>query len=292
MARAHRKEDGATTSEPSTPTPRSSSSRHWGARTASVTPSAAPSPSWAPWSRCITAPQPRRRRRCAPPLPGRSTARCRPTRPDPTTSARPWTPRRPARPARLPGSTTPGCSSPIHRRRRRTPTGRPPGRRPSHRPHRRCQRHLLCHPAPARKAARGGRRVEQGSVPRRAEPPAYAFKARMNALGQSRALVPTPHEILIGTMAPGFVETERAREVLDGELERLRTRALAGRLAPATRTTPSSPAARLPCRAARCRGAGRRGPVAGWSSAGTADSPHPAGRRPGGSCRPPSAGRP
>jgi len=143
-----------------------------------------------------------------------------------------------------------------------------------------------------RAGRRDGRRVEQGSVPRRAELPAYASKARMNALGQSMALVLTPHEILVGTMAPGFVETERAREVLDGELDRLRTRALAGRLAPATRTTPSSPAARLPCRAARCRGAGRRGPVAGWSSAGTADSPHPAGRRPGGSCRPPSAGRP
>jgi NAD(P)-dependent dehydrogenase (short-subunit alcohol dehydrogenase family) len=53
----------------------------------------------------------------------------------------------------------------------------------------------------------------------RGEPdcPAYgASKAGMNAFGQSMALALAPHGIWVGTVAPGFVETEMAREVLDG----------------------------------------------------------------------------
>ena len=53
----------------------------------------------------------------------------------------------------------------------------------------------------------------------RGEPdcPAYgASKAGMNAFGQSMALALAPHGITVGTVAPGFVETEMAREVLDG----------------------------------------------------------------------------
>ena len=53
----------------------------------------------------------------------------------------------------------------------------------------------------------------------RGEPncPAYAAsKAGMNAFGQSMALVLAPHDISVGTVAPGFVQTEMAREVLDG----------------------------------------------------------------------------
>jgi NAD(P)-dependent dehydrogenase (short-subunit alcohol dehydrogenase family) len=53
----------------------------------------------------------------------------------------------------------------------------------------------------------------------RGEPqcPAYgASKAGMNALGQSLALTLAPHGISVGTVAPGFVQTEMAREVLDG----------------------------------------------------------------------------
>ncbi len=53
----------------------------------------------------------------------------------------------------------------------------------------------------------------------RGEPdnPAYgASKAGMNAFGQSMALALAPHDIRVGTVAPGFVETEMAREVLDG----------------------------------------------------------------------------
>jgi NAD(P)-dependent dehydrogenase (short-subunit alcohol dehydrogenase family) len=53
----------------------------------------------------------------------------------------------------------------------------------------------------------------------RGEPdcPAYgASKAGMNAFGQSMALALAPHGITVGTVAPGFVQTEMAREVLDG----------------------------------------------------------------------------
>ena len=53
----------------------------------------------------------------------------------------------------------------------------------------------------------------------RGEPdcPAYgASKAGLNALGQSMALALAPQGITVGTVAPGFVETEMAREVLDG----------------------------------------------------------------------------
>lgn len=53
----------------------------------------------------------------------------------------------------------------------------------------------------------------------RGEPntPAYgASKAGLNAFGQSMALVLAPHGISVGTVAPGFVQTEMAREVLDG----------------------------------------------------------------------------
>lgn len=53
----------------------------------------------------------------------------------------------------------------------------------------------------------------------RGEPtcPAYgASKAGMNAFGQSMAVALAPHGITVGTVAPGFVQTEMAREVLDG----------------------------------------------------------------------------
>ncbi len=53
----------------------------------------------------------------------------------------------------------------------------------------------------------------------RGEPdcPAYgASKAGMNAFGQSMAPALAPHGISVGTVAPGFVETDMAREVLDG----------------------------------------------------------------------------
>jgi len=53
----------------------------------------------------------------------------------------------------------------------------------------------------------------------RGEPdcPAYgASKAGLNAFGQSMALALAPHGITVGMVAPGFVETDMARAVLDG----------------------------------------------------------------------------
>jgi len=69
----------------------------------------------------------------------------------------------------------------------------------------------------------------------RGEPncPAYAAsKAGMNAFGQSMALVLAPHGISVGTVAPGFVQTEMAREVLEGESgEAVRAQSPFGRVA-------------------------------------------------------------
>ena len=53
----------------------------------------------------------------------------------------------------------------------------------------------------------------------RGEPntPAYgASKAGLNAFAQSMALALAPHGISVTCVAPGFVQTEMAREVLDG----------------------------------------------------------------------------
>ena len=53
----------------------------------------------------------------------------------------------------------------------------------------------------------------------RGEPdcPAYgASKAALNAFGQSMALALGPQNISVASVAPGFVETEMAREILDG----------------------------------------------------------------------------
>jgi 3-oxoacyl-[acyl-carrier protein] reductase len=73
---------------------------------------------------------------------------------------------------------------------------------------------------PHLRAAGGGAIVNVSSRGAfRGEPanPAYgASKAGMNAFGQSLALALAPHGISVGTVAPGFVQTEMAREVLDG----------------------------------------------------------------------------
>jgi 3-oxoacyl-[acyl-carrier protein] reductase len=73
---------------------------------------------------------------------------------------------------------------------------------------------------PHLRAAGGGAVVNvssRGAFRGEPECPAYgASKAGLNAFGQSMALVLAPHGISVGTVAPGFVETEMAREVLDG----------------------------------------------------------------------------
>ena len=69
-------------------------------------------------------------------------------------------------------------------------------------------------------AAGGGRVVNVSSRGAfRGEPdcPAYgASKAGLNAFGQSMAVALAPHGVTVGTVAPGFVETEMARAVLAG----------------------------------------------------------------------------
>jgi 3-oxoacyl-[acyl-carrier protein] reductase len=69
-------------------------------------------------------------------------------------------------------------------------------------------------------AAGGGAVVNvssRGSFRGEPECPAYgASKAGMNAFGQSMAIALAPHGIAVGTVAPGFVETEMARNTLDG----------------------------------------------------------------------------
>jgi 3-oxoacyl-[acyl-carrier protein] reductase len=69
-------------------------------------------------------------------------------------------------------------------------------------------------------AERGGAVVNVSSRGAfRGEPdcPAYgASKAGLNAFGQSMAVALAPLGITVSTVAPGFVETDMAREVLDG----------------------------------------------------------------------------
>ncbi len=79
----------------------------------------------------------------------------------------------------------------------------------------------LCYCAAQHMIARGGGRIvnvsSRGAF--RGEPaaPAYgASKAGMNAMGQSLALTLAPHNIAVVTVAPGWVETDMAKEHLEG----------------------------------------------------------------------------
>jgi 3-oxoacyl-[acyl-carrier protein] reductase len=69
----------------------------------------------------------------------------------------------------------------------------------------------------------------------RGEPdcPAYgASKAGLNAFGQSMAQALAPHGISVGTVAPGFVETDMAREALTGDRgDEVRAQSPTGRVA-------------------------------------------------------------
>ena len=66
----------------------------------------------------------------------------------------------------------------------------------------------------------GGRIVNvssRGAFRGEPDKPAYgASKAGLNALGQSLAVALAPHNIFVGTVAPGFVDTELAAERLSG----------------------------------------------------------------------------
>ena len=89
---------------------------------------------------------------------------------------------------------------------------------------------------PHLRAAAHGRVVNVGSRgASRGEPGAVAYaaaKAGLTAMGQSLAQALAPHGIAVGNVLPGFVETEMARHVLDGERgDAVRGQSPAGRVA-------------------------------------------------------------
>lgn len=82
----------------------------------------------------------------------------------------------------------------------------------------------------------GGRIVNvssRGAFRGEPEAPAYgASKAGLNAMGQSLALALAPHGVFVGTVAPGFVTTERVASRLEGpEGESIRRQSPLGRVA-------------------------------------------------------------
>ena len=79
-----------------------------------------------------------------------------------------------------------------------------------------------CYCAAKHMIASGGGRIinvsSRGAFRGEPQQPAYgASKAAMNAMGQSLAQALAPHQIFIGTVAPGFVETDMASAWLEGE---------------------------------------------------------------------------
>ena len=89
---------------------------------------------------------------------------------------------------------------------------------------------------PHLRASGRGRIVNVGSRgASRGEPTAVAYaaaKAGLTAMGQSLAQALAPHGIAVGSVLPGFVETEMARHVLDGPRgDGVRAQSPAGRVA-------------------------------------------------------------
>jgi 3-oxoacyl-[acyl-carrier protein] reductase len=89
---------------------------------------------------------------------------------------------------------------------------------------------------PHLRSSAAGRVVNVGSRgASRGEPTAVAYgaaKAGLTAMGQSLAQALAPHGIAVGSVLPGFVETEMARDVLDGPRgEAVRAQSPAGRVA-------------------------------------------------------------
>ncbi len=79
----------------------------------------------------------------------------------------------------------------------------------------------LCHQVVPHMIAQGGGRIvnvsSRGAFRGEPKQPAYgASKAGLNAMSQSLAQALAPHNIFVGTVAPGFVETDMAKEILDG----------------------------------------------------------------------------
>ena len=84
-------------------------------------------------------------------------------------------------------------------------------------------------------ASQAGRIVNVGSRgASRGEPTAVAYaaaKAGLTAMGQSLAVALAPYGVAVGSVLPGFVETDMATEVLDGPRgDEVRAQSAAGRV--------------------------------------------------------------
>lgn len=80
----------------------------------------------------------------------------------------------------------------------------------------------VCYAAARYMMGRGGGRIvnvsSRGAFRGEPDAPAYgASKAGLNSLSQSLAVALAPHGIFVGVVAPGFIETDMARESLEGE---------------------------------------------------------------------------
>lgn len=80
----------------------------------------------------------------------------------------------------------------------------------------------LCYCTAQQMIKQGGGRIvnvsSRGAFRGEPSAPAYgASKAGMNAMGQSLAIALAPHNISVITVAPGWVDTDMAREHLDGK---------------------------------------------------------------------------
>jgi len=95
----------------------------------------------------------------------------------------------------------------------------------------------FCHQVVPHMIAQGGGRIvnvsSRGAFRGEPKQPAYgASKAGLNAMSQSLAQALAPHNIFVGTVAPGFVETDMAKEILSGpEGEDIKNQSPLGRVA-------------------------------------------------------------
>ncbi len=95
----------------------------------------------------------------------------------------------------------------------------------------------LCHQIVPHMIEQGGGRIvnvsSRGAFRGEPQQPAYgASKAGLNAMSQSLARALAPYHIFIGTVAPGFVKTDMARETLAGpEGESIKNQSPLGRVA-------------------------------------------------------------
>lgn len=95
----------------------------------------------------------------------------------------------------------------------------------------------ICYCAAQHMMRSGGGRIvnvsSRGAFRGEPDGPAYgASKAGLNALSQSLAIALAPHNIFIGVVAPGFVETDMAAEWLDGKRgDAIRAQSPLGRVA-------------------------------------------------------------